>query len=341
MQTAQPPTASVYPDRSARLRFLGTFQVVLGGLWGMMTALAALSALMLVLGLLGSSSKSAQSQAIDIQELIQGIVLFAPMAVGAIWLGIGLYRARRWAWTLSVAWSWMWLITGVFSLTTFVLFRGPPTQHEKMSPQAIVTMRLFSSVFEVCYDILLPGLFLVLCHREAVRATCQRQDPKTPWTDRCPMPVLALSTFLAWTIVWVVSLLAYRCAIPLFGVVFSGAAGAGVILLIALMQADLAWGIYRLQRVTWWGTLLFGIVGISNIVVTFSQTNLMNWYEKMALPDEQLEMFRKSGIAESMTHWGPWISLVGGAAWLGYLLYVRRYFVRHGDRTRATSPAHG
>jgi hypothetical protein len=33
------------------------------------------------------------------------------------------------------------------------------------------------------------------------------------------------------------------------------------------------------------------------------------------------------------------MSLVGGAAWLGYLLYVRRHFVCNRQGTIATSPA--
>ena len=32
-----------------------------------------------------------------------------------------------------------------------------------------------------------------------MRATCLRRDPKARWTDRCPMPVLALSILTAWS----------------------------------------------------------------------------------------------------------------------------------------------
>jgi len=34
-------------------------------------------------------------------------------------------------------------------------------------------------------------------------------------------------------------------------------------------------------------------------------------------------------MMEMMSRWMPWMGLVGGAVWLGYLLYVRRYFVRN------------
>jgi hypothetical protein len=48
-------------------------------------------------------------------------------------------------------------------------------------------------------------------------------------------------------------------------------------------------------------------------------------------------MMQKMGLAESMSRWGPWMYLMGGAGWLGYLLYVRRYFVRSGEGTTGTS----
>jgi hypothetical protein len=87
----------------------------------------------------------------------------------------------------------------------------------------------------------------------------------------------------------------------------------------------------------WWGTLLLLSAGTLNMVVTFSRTDLMEMYEKMGMPADQLEMIQKTGIVESMSHWGPWMGLVGGAAWLGYLLYVRRYFVHSGEGTTGTS----
>ncbi|MGO8744408.1 MAG: hypothetical protein ACLQNE_00330 [Thermoguttaceae bacterium] len=74
--------------------------------------------------------------------------------------------------------------------------------------------------------------------------------------------------------------------------------------------------------------LFFCIVGALNMAVTVSRTDLTEMYEKMHLPAAQLEMMRKSGMMEMMSRWMPWMGFVGGAMWLGYLLYVRRYFVR-------------
>ncbi len=341
MSTAQPPTpTAVYPDRSERLMVAGILQVLLGCLCGLMALF------MLAMPLLGFMTtvkiNAPQPQAMNSQAMIQAIVFYLSLAVMFIWLGIGLVLARRWAWTLTVVLSWMWLILGVVTIVMFMFFMGPMmsasiAKQAKMPPEAMMAMQIISGSFLACFYIILPAVFLVFCHHESVRATCQRRDPKIRWTDRCPMPVLALSILLALSVVSMASLVAYGPVMPLFGVFLSGAAGAVVILMIALVLAYLAWGTYRLRMAAWWGTLLLWIAGIVNGVLTFTRTDLLEMYEKAGMPADQLEMLRKMGFVESMSRWGPWMGLVGGAAWLGYLLYVRRYFVRSGEGTTGTS----
>jgi hypothetical protein len=326
MSTAQQPnTMSVYPDRSKRLMLVGIFQFLLGSLCGLMAVL------MVAVYLLGPMAAAPPDQAMNRQTMIPATVFYVTLAVAFIWLGIGLIRARRWAWTLTMVLSWMSLIVGVFSFVVFVFVMGPMTasiaQQGKMPPEAIMAMRIIGGAFLACIYILLPGVFLVLCHHESVRATCQRRDLKTRWTDGCPMPVLALSIMLALSVVSMSWVVPYGCVMPLFGVFISGAAGAVMILLMASVLAYLAWGTYRLQMAAWWGTLLLWIAGVLNSVVTFSRTGLMEMYEKMGISADQLEMMRKTGLVESMSHWGPWMGLAGGAGFLCYLLYVRRYFL--------------
>lgn len=317
------------PDRSTRLMLFGIFQIMLGSLCGLM------GLMVVVVSVLGPMAKAPGSEAMNVQTMIPGMVLYFVLAVGLIWLGVGSIRARRWAWTLTVLLSWMWLIIGVAAFAGSVLFAGSAMsasleQQAKMPPQAIVVFQIIFGAILACVYILLPGVFLIFYHRESVRATCQRRDPRIPWTDRCPMPVLALSILQASSAaMWMPMMAFYGWVMPVFGVILSGAVGAAVILLLTLVMAYLAWGTYRLQMAAWWGMLLLCIVGIFNTVVTFSQMDLMEMYEKMRMPAAQLEMMRKSGVIEMMSRWMPWMGLVGGVLWLGYLLYVRRYFVRN------------
>ena len=334
MSIAQPPdTTPTLPDRSTRLMLFGIFQIVLGGLCG----LGVLSSLaMATAHLAGLTPQSPESEAMTAGTMIPSIVFSLMLAVAFIWLGVGSIRARRWAWTLTVLLSWMWLITGAIVFVGFVFFTGPMmsarfSQEVNMPPQAIVVIQIITIAIMACIYILLPGVFLIFYHGKSVLATCQRRDPQIRWTDRCPMPVLALSILLAYsTVMWMPTAAIYGWVIPMFGIILSGVAGAAVILLLTLVNACLAWGAYRLQMAAWWGMLLLYIVGILSTVVTLSQMDLMELYEKMRIPESQLAMMRKSGMIEMMS--SPLVFSMVLVCWiglLGYLLYVRRYFVRH------------
>jgi hypothetical protein len=331
MSTAQPPIAPDDSDRSTRLMVAG-----------ILACLCALFAVMMaVLIMLRSTVSHPRGHATNPPVDIKSTVFFLLAAVAFVWLGIGLAKTRRWAWTLTVVLSWMWLIFGAFGFAAVVFFMSQMkdeaiVQHgdaKVASPGAMTAIMIVVGLFGACITVLMPVVFLMLCHSKSVRATCWKRDPKARWTDRCPMPVLALTIFLAssiWSVLW---LMAYK-RVPLFGMFLSGASGAALILVIVLVLGWLAWGTYRLQMPAWWGTLLVGIVSALNMVVTHWHADLVKMYEKMGMPADRLDQIRKMGIVDDMSFWWPRIGLVVGAAWLGYLIFVRRYFVRsHEERT--------
>jgi hypothetical protein len=342
MSTDQPPITTPAPrDQSTGLMLFGILQIVLGGLCGLM------GLMMVLITALPPVAQTPQGPVMNVRMMIPALIMYLVMAATFIWLGIGSIRARRWAWTLTVILSWIWLIIGAVSFIVFIVVAGPSMsaqmgQQAKIPPQVVVIIQLVTGVIMACIYILLPAMFLLFYHRASVRATCQRRDPQIRWTDRCPMPVLALSIILACSAASCLpSMLIYRGVMPLFGRFVSGPAGVVVILLIALLLVVLARGTYRLQMAAWWGTLLLWVVGTLNMAITFSRVNLMEMYEKIGMPAAQLEMMRKTGVVESMSRWAPAMSVVSGVVCLGYLLYVRRYFVRSGKGTIGEMPPAG
>ena len=320
--------ALALPDRSTGLMLFGIFQVLLGCLCGLMGLMMA------VVAVLGPMPGAPQGAAADARSVIPAAVIYLVLGVLFVCLGVGSIRARRWAWTLTVVLSWMWLVMGVISLLGFLLFAGSMmtsamSQQANVPPEVLLVIRVMTGVILACIYILLPGVFLIFYQRESVRGTCLRRDPQPRWTDRCSMPVLALSLLMAFSAVSMSWTLVYGPVMPLCGSYVTGGAGAAVILLMTLAMAYFAWGAYRLQMAAWWGMLLFCILGSANMVVTFSRTGLMEMYEKAQIPEASLQMIKKSGMIETMSPWLPWMGIAGGLAWLGYLLYVRRYFLRN------------
>jgi hypothetical protein len=339
MSTAESPT-SVYPDRSATLIVAGVLQILLGCFCLLMTAMMVAATQLPPPP--PPNGQAMPQQAINTQAMIQATVIYLIAAVALIWMGSGLVRARRWAWTLTVVLSWAWLIIGAFSVVMVMCLMGKLNwnafaEQAKMPPGFMSSFMVMMFVVFGCLYILIPGGFLLLCHHESVRVTCLRRDPKIPWTDRCPMPVLALSLFMALSMLSMLSLAGYRFTLPLFGVFVSGWTGAAVAGLIDVVLAWLAWGTYRLKMAAWWATLLLGIAGTVNGVIFIRHGDLMTMYEKMGMPADQLEMIRKLGMVEMLSQWGPWIAGASAIAWMGYLLYLRRYFVRGRDGTTAAA----
>ena len=244
MSTAQPPIAPDDADRSTRLMVAGMLACLCGLFAVMMAALT----------ILRSTVSHPRGHATNPPVDIKSTVFFLLAAVAFVWLGIGLAKARRWAWTLTVVLSWMWLIFGALGFATVMFFMSQMkdeavVQHgeAKVASSGAMTAAMIGvGVFGACIAVLMPVVFLMLCHSKSVRATCWKRNPKPRWTDRCPMPVLALTIFLASSIWSMLGLMAYK-RIPMFGMLVSGASGAALIVVIVLVLGWLAWGTYRLQ----------------------------------------------------------------------------------------------
>jgi hypothetical protein len=268
----------------------------------------------------------------DVRMILPAAVFYLLLAVMFIWLGIGSVRCRRWAWTLTVVLSWLWLLMGIMGTAAFcflmpkILASGPPTP--QVPPAMFLVIQIMTGGLITCIYLVVPGAFVLAYHRASVWATCQARDPQIRWTDRCPMPVLALSILLAVGAASMPMALVYHAVTPFFGVLLSGAAGAAMILLWAVLSAWLAWGTYRLKMAAWWGTLLMWIAMAISGGLTFSRVNPLEMYEKMGFPAAQLEMMRKTGVADAIFGHISWWLLPVMAVMLGYLLYVRRYFLR-------------
>ncbi len=321
---AAPP----FRDQSTGLAVYGIFQILIGGFCGLMTLFMLLMPMVPHPGM-------PPGQAPNAVMMVPAASMYVIAAVVFISLGVGSMGARRWARTLTVVLSWIWLVFGTAAMATFMfviprMFASMP-QNEQLPPGALVGLEIMTGGMMTCLYIILPVLFLVFYQRASVRATCEWRDPQVRWTDRCPMPVLAVSIVLASTTISMAPLTACGFPLPFFGVLLSGIQGAILLLVWISAAACLAWGTYRLKMAAWWGTLLLMIAGSASAVVTFSRVSMMEMYEKMGMPEAQLEMIRKTGMAESVSSMMYWLVVPSAAIMVGYLLYVRRYFVRSGS----------
>ena len=187
----------------------------------------------------------------------------------------------------------------------------------------ILVMKCAIAVFMTVIYVLIPGVLVLFYRSPHVKATCHARDPQLRWTDKCPLPVLALSILFA---LWAVSMLsmgAYGWTFPFFGAILTGISGAVVMLPLALSLAFLARGTYRLSINAWWCAAFLTIAWAASMAVTFSRISILDFYEKMNFPEQQLESMR-----QYMPHGSTMVLMfaLSFAAFFAYLLYTKKFF---------------
>ena len=317
-ENAQIAPRGQFKDRTVGLVLFGLLELLIGGFCLLMIPMVALSTMIPQPG----------GPPMGLRMMIPAMIIYALVAVVFIWLGIGSILARRWARALMLVISWIWLVTGIVS-TAFVLFFMPDifermAQQGQIPAEAVVVIKLTMLATLGFIYVFLPGIFVLFYQSEHVRATCEFKDPRVRWTDKCPLPVLALVVLFGFSAVSMLSAPSYGCVVPVFGTILTGLPGGLVLLAVTLLLIYLTWGLYKLKKTAWWATLALGVLGTASGMITFSRVGLMEIYEKMNFPEQQLKLMQDTGMIEKMNM--SWMMGVSAAVFLGYLLYVRRYF---------------
>ena len=315
--------SSDFKDMKTGLVVFGILQIIFGGFCVLMVPVAIFG--MIASAFIESSSTTAPMSP---TMMIPGILIYVAAAVWFIWMGIGSIKARRWARALLLVTSWIWLVGGIVGFIYLLLFM--PDMFEKMGENeqmpagAALIVKYVVMVFMAVFYLIIPAVLVLFYGNKNVKATCEFRDTKVRWTDKCPLPVLALSLMFGFSAVSMLSMGFYGWTIPFFGFILNGMRGAALVLGVMLLTGYIAWGTYRLNIKAWWGAVLFIIGWSVSVSVTFSRVSMLDYYEKMNFPEQQLDIMKQYSLPQGnsmILFCGLW--LVG---FLGYLLYTRRYF---------------
>jgi len=314
--------SSDFKDRKTGLVVFGILHIIFGGVCALMVPFMIFG--MIASGVLDNSAAARMRPTM----MIPALLIYVLLAVWFICMGIGSIKARRWARALVLVSSWLWLICGISGLI-FILLLMPDMydrmgESGKVPPEVARIMKYFMTVFMTVLYVIIPAVLVLFYGSKNVKATCQFRDSRVRWTDKCPLPVLALSLMFGF---WAVSIpfsVFYGSVIPFFGFILSGMRGAAVVLLVMLLSGYVAWGTYRLSINAWWGAVLLVVGWAVSVGVTFSRVSILDLYEKMNFPEQQLDIMKQYSISQDymVLFFGLW-----AVAFLGYLIYTRRYFV--------------
>ena len=317
--SASPPA---FLDRKPGLVLFGIFELLIAGFCFLMIPLVIIGSIV------ARSAHVAGVPAMTTGMIASSIGVYLCLAVMFAWLGIGSVMARRWARSLTLVIAWFWLVSGIGSLAMVAIIMPdlsiPMPQGQSVPPGLMRTMHLVVMAFSTVIYIVIPGALVLFYRSRHVKATCEARDPVERWTDRCPLPVLALTLVTGLAAFCMPLMGCYNWVFPTFGTILTGLPGAAYILPLAVIFAFISWGMYRLTPAAWWAFLILVLLMAPSAAITFSRVSLIVLYERMGFPKEMIAMMR------------PCIENHGvlfasyGAAWcvaiLAYLAWIRKYF---------------
>jgi MFS family permease len=325
-ETFAPPPAE-YHDRRVGLIIFGILETLFGGVLLLLVPLMSLA----LLAPAGNTALAPTPQAV-----IPGMVVSGVLAVIFIWLGIGSMLCRRWARAILLIFSWTGLVMGIVGMIylavllphiTSVIDAAQPPGQKPMPAGMKTAIMVTQAIFAFVMYVLIPGIMVLFYRSKHVKATCEARDPVVRWTDRCPLPVLAVSL---WAAVSAVAMLAfpflYRGILPFFGVFLSGLTGSAACVAIALLWGYAARALYRLELAGWWiffvGMILLGVSGC----ITYLRHDLIEVYRLMGYPETQIAQLQRLNVFH-----GPmlaWSTLAFTMPLVIYLLFIRKFFTR-------------
>lgn len=314
--TLQPQTD--YRDRKTGLVLFGVAEIVLGGL----------CALAVPMVLIGQIFARRGPDLPHPPPVLPALTMYAMMAAVFICLGIGSILARRWARALILCLSAVALCGGVVgcAVLAFVLPRMMETiaqnSPQPIPPAALAVMKVVAMGTVFVMYVVIPGVLFLFYRSPHVRHTCEARDPVERWTDRCPLPVLAMSVVLGLGTVVALGLVGGSPAFPLFGTVVTGGSKFVFLILVAALFLYIARGLYLLRSSAWWIALaVLGVSVVSN-TMTFWGPNVGELYQEMGFDSRTAAVAVQFSAIPALR----WMVLLSVLPYLVWLLLVRKYF---------------
>ncbi len=311
-----PPPAPPARDRKAGLIVFGILTILLGLLCAMFVPL-------MIVGV----SMSPQSADYGYRMILPGLFTYGGLAVALVWLGVGSILRRRWARDLLLIFSAVWLLFGTLVtlmmvfLMPSVVAGAPGAATSPATSTIIIVVTMGSMAF---FLVALPLAWLIFYRSPKTLAMCAASAARPSWTERCPLPVLALSLMVAFSAVSMLAMpFTYGGVLPAFGFFLDGWIGGSLCLLLAVVWLFLARELYRMRRYAWWILLGLLVLFTASTFLTYYVHDLSEIYTRMGMPADDIERVKSLGWLNARAL--AWITLGTCSLMIGYVLFVGKY----------------
>lgn len=266
-------------DRTVGLIVFGTLDILFGIFCFSMAMLLLIS--VAALGLGGMKS---------IHFLLALLFLFF-LTGWFVVVGLGSIKARRWARALLLVGAWVAVFFGTLVLAA-ILFVLPEmyslvADSELFPPAEALDFISFLIFILVLLQVVFPVVGIAFYGSPSVQSTCERLNPEPSWTDRCPLPLLAMSFI---SIIGSFSIFfagTTNYTVFLFGYVVNGFPGAVVVASISATCGYVGWGAYTRKMHAWWAAYAIIVLISASLMLTFSGMDMASMYAMMGYTEEQ------------------------------------------------------
>ncbi|MCK4563525.1 MAG: hypothetical protein KAU94_02485 [Verrucomicrobia bacterium] len=254
-------------------------------------------------------------------------------------LGLGSIKARRWARALLVVGAWVAVFFGTLALA-LVLYILPEAygilaDSGLIAPTVALGILYFAVFVLLFLQVVFPLIAVAFYGLESVRTTCERRNPEPSWTDRCPLPLLAMGFISTLGCLSIIAGATTHYTVFLFGSVVSGWPGMLVVAFLSIACGYVGWGAFTRKMHAWWGAYALVLLTCSSLMLTFAEIDMSLLYTHMgysAMQIEQQKQFLTLSPA-SLT----FISCVWGIMASIYLVWVRDCFRPEKDAVEVKS----
>ncbi len=269
---------------------------------------------------------------------LTGAIGMVGFGVTTIILGIGSYRACRWARSIWYALGWIGLCAGLASLPllgaiTRELEKSFAAQGVEVPPGVILVSQIMTIGIGGAMYVLIPVLLIRFYGSPHVIRTCEARDPVERWTDRVPTGLLPMILMLgvgaAYSVINAL-LPGFGSVFPLFGFFVTNLAARLLWISMAALMGWAAFGFYHRSIRAWIGTLVAMPVFVVSFWMTLRDGGLIEYYRMSGLPDSDLQILEASPLMHG--GFSTVLFAIGPAFYLVYLIWLRRFFVARARR---------
>ncbi len=330
-----PPPPLPYRDQKTGLTVFGIFEILIGCFF-LFSLLASL------VGTLLLRNRPEMGGQFVARSLFSTVLLLGGIATVFITLGIGSIKARRWARALSLCLGWIGLAMGLVGCV-FLVWALPGIEismqqaarrtGQELPHVALLVAKIGMVVFTVVFYLVIPGALVLFYRTRHVKLTCEARDPTPRWTDRCPLPVLAIVLIQLYAAVaMLVTAPTYGRAFPLFGSMLTGVPATILYIGFSALSVYLADGLYKLRLQALWLYMVVVVIFATNAVISFSGGKLIAYYEAIGISGAQLQQIKAMPIFQSSSF--IVLCALSALLFLGYLWWIKRFFsVANTDRS--------